>query len=1058
MKKVLCLLCGALLFLSAPDSVAGQSYMTEDLENKLDTEGVEWIPLNIRLKEQVDQNLLRSAVKSIACKDERRAFVIDTLKSHAKNSQAELLVFLEALKEKNKIKDLHTFWLVNSVYCRAKPSAISALSGHPDIERLDYDKKRFFTPDDMERLDNGDADSRNLSSDIQPDTAWHISTVNAAQSWKDGFFGQDVVVAIIDTGVNYEAEDLEGRMWEHPDYPNHGYNFVGNNDDPMDGHGDGSGPSGHGTAVAGVVAGQGRQGLITGIAPRATIMAVKVISATGGTESNVMQGVEFAMNQGADIMNVSLGAPQSANPDRVGFRILMDNVLNAGVIASVSSGNHGNHIISPPYEVGTPGDIPPPWLHPDQTLEGGTSAVVSVGATADTDTIADFSSCGPVIWEEDTLYDDYPYDPSMGLIRPDIVAPGQGITTITINTPYDDGGYADWSGTSFSAPAVAGAMAILLSKYPTLTPEEISMTLETNAVPLSESKSNVYGSGMLNVGAAVEATPYRGIKMVNYEVDDSHGNDDGELNPGEFIQLDVTLGNPTDEQFENIEAALKTSSDYIHIIDSIGEFGDLLPGESHTRKNAFSFEVAENIPTDHTVVFKLVKPTHEGYPKPVWKTAFSEDPVAPHVVFSDIHVDNGQHNHPDGNFYPGETSVLEVKLENQGKMAAVNTVVEINTDKPYISLPGGNQASVDYIENGGEVIVTFPVFIHEDVALGGKCKFFLEIQHGGYFQERTYQKNIGMTENWWSGDFETFNWEFQGDAPWVLDDDNAYNNTYAARSGDIGHNQNSTLKLAMDVLSDDTISFKRKVSSEVYDVLEFYINDKKKGIWSGEEDWARVSFPVEQGLQTFRWVYEKDFMVSEGDDCAWIDRIDLPAPSNTWAFAGFDMESDPGEPLALSGFASRYDEVVWHSDGEGAFDDPGQLQTSYYPATYDNQEGKVSLTLTAYYEQEQASHTMQVFFDGGLSVEDKDMPASGMTLSPNPARGYTTIYFPDALSGDVAIELLNVHGFVEYLVNLPDSEGKTAKTIHLEHLNPGIYFIRIRKDGVIVDTEKLMLY
>jgi len=101
---------------------------------------------------------------------------------------------------------------------------------------------------------------------------------------------------------------------------------------------------------------------------------------------------------------------------------------------------------------------------------------------------------------------------------------------------------------------------------------------------------------------------------------------------------------------------------------------------------------------------------------------------------------------------------------------------------------------------------------------------------------------------------------------------------------------------------------------------------------------------------------------------------------------------------------------------------------------------------------------MQVFFDGGLSVEDKDMPASGMTLSPNPARGYTTIYFPDALSGDVAIELLNVHGFVEYLVNLPDSEGKTAKTIHLEHLNPGIYFIRIRKDGVIVDTEKLMLY
>jgi len=97
--------------------------------------------------------------------------------------------------------------------------------------------------------------------------------------------------------------------------------------------------------------------------------------------------------------------------------------------------------------------------------------------------------------------------------------------------------------------------------------------------------------------------------------------------------------------------------------------------------------------------------------------------------------------------------------------------------------------------------------------------------------------------------------------------------------------------ITMDVISDGEISFFRKVSSEDnYDYLRFYINDQLQDEWAGEESWAEQAYPVSEGSNTFKWAYEKDYSVSGGSDCAWVDYIIFPGAGGT--ISGMEDQKD----------------------------------------------------------------------------------------------------------------------------------------------------------------------
>ena len=211
-----------------------------------------------------------------------------------------------------------------------------------------------------------------------------------------------------------------------------------------------------------------------------------------------------------------------------------------------------------------------------------------------------------------------------------------------------------------------------------------------------------------------------------------------------------------------------------------------------------------------------------------------------------------------------------------------------------------------------------------------------------------FELTISTAYSFESGTFDP-EWEFAGNADWTITDNTAWDGTYSAKSGSIGDNQTSTLKITVETVENGVMSFYRKVSSEAtYDFLQFYIDGQMKDEWSGEEDWEEISYNVTAGTHTYKWVYDKDQSVSNGDDCGWIDYVSFPPTSTLNANAGNDGEICENETFQCGGNASNYNSLEWTTSGTGTFSDPTILNPVYTPGYDDISAGTVVLTLTVF--------------------------------------------------------------------------------------------------------------
>ncbi|MFD1361967.1 S8 family peptidase [Lentibacillus salinarum] len=303
-------------------------------------------------------------------------------------------------------------------------------------------------------------------------------SINADQLQENGLTGQDVTIAVIDTGI-HPHEDLEGRITAFKD-------FVGNQTEPYD-------DNGHGTHCAGDAAGNGAasDGQYKGPATDANLVGVKVLNKMGsGSLSTVIDGIEWCIQNQSEhdvnVLSLSLGsdATESAEDDPVVKAV--DAAWDEGMVVCVAAGNSG------PEEqtIGSPGTSP---------------KIITVGATDDhnntdrsDDTVADFSSRGPTI---------------DGLIKPDLLTPGVEIVSLrspnsfldkTNKSARVDSSYVSLSGTSMATPICAGVVAQLLQSDPNLTPDQIKEQLMDASEDLGQ-PSNAQGSGYLNAAHLMDS-------------------------------------------------------------------------------------------------------------------------------------------------------------------------------------------------------------------------------------------------------------------------------------------------------------------------------------------------------------------------------------------------------------------------------------------------------------------------------------------------------------------------------------------------------------------------
>jgi len=510
--------------------------LAPDLEQVL-TETRGPVPVYAVLLEQVDSKTLLAETRHMT-KAEARRHVIQVLKTVARESQRDLLAYLKSQEQLGKARKIRPLWITNVVAFEATPEVIREVARRPEVAEVRYNPERQILRNVKPKpLPPAPAQSHTPADHTGTKAiAWGVNQINAPSVWAQGYTGQGVVVGVLDTGVNYNHVDLQDHMWtNNGEIPNngvdddgngyvddyYGYDFAYDDGDPMDGQG-------HGTHCAGTVAGDGTAGTQTGVAPDAQIMALKILNDYGGgNEADVWEGVQYALDNGADVLSASIGWCHRYNPDRRQWRQVGDNVLAAGVVWVAAAGNEGD--LSDPWNscpdaapdnVATPGDIPSPWKHPDQASNGSNgsqSSVITVGATDSNDNIASFSSRGGSTWSGIVGYNDYPYVGTYGkrgLIKPDVSAPGVDITSLDYqsNTGYISG----WDGTSMATPHVAGAVALMLSKNPGLSPRVVDSLLQTTAIELGLSgKDSAYGAGRIDALAAVNAVP---LPSANHDV------------------------------------------------------------------------------------------------------------------------------------------------------------------------------------------------------------------------------------------------------------------------------------------------------------------------------------------------------------------------------------------------------------------------------------------------------------------------------------------------------------------------------------------------------------
>lgn len=281
-----------------------------------------------------------------------------------------------------------------------------------------------------------------------------VPLIGAPKVWDAGFKGGGIVICIVDTGVDASHPDLAGRLSITKDFTGEG--FQDNN--------------GHGTHVAGIAAGSGAEskGKYRGVAPEATLIAAKVLKGDGsGLMSDVMSGVEWGVDNGARVINLSLGSDGSCDGTDALSQIC-DAAVDAGVVVCVAAGNAGPAAST----VGSPGCA---------------FKVITVGASDRSDRIASFSSRGPT---------------ADGRLKPDISFPGVAIASCrargTSMGQVIDDFYTAASGTSMATPHCAGAAALLLNAEPQLTPQNVKDRLMNSAKDLGF-QWNAQGRGRAQV-------------------------------------------------------------------------------------------------------------------------------------------------------------------------------------------------------------------------------------------------------------------------------------------------------------------------------------------------------------------------------------------------------------------------------------------------------------------------------------------------------------------------------------------------------------------------------
>ncbi len=567
-------------------SLVSRPSFSAEIESYLQTllnEGAstEFFSVLLDLKDQVDTDKLKSDFKAMkADRAQSHKMVIEALKEKAQTSQKGILNYLQAQKEKGEVEDFRAFWLTSLIWVKATQREIEKLATRLDIETIYAQPKvEIIKPVD-------------LTSVAQPLVGVEpgLTAINAPAAWALGYKGNGRLVCNIDTGVNGNHVALKDRWrgvnggtvaesWFDPVYKT---TFPNDNKGAV---------AGHGTATMGIMCGAGHStGDTIGVAFEAQWIAAQVID-IGATWPTEIEGLQWASDPDGnpntiadvpDAVNNSWGIPTANIGCMPLYWKIIDNLELAGAVTIWAAGNEGpggQTLRNPANRASTPYNT------------------FSVGSVSNTNVISSFSSRGPS-------------DCDGISIKPEVVARGEFIRSSNRFGGYSSGN----SGTSFSAPHIAGAVAILRQVNPNATPDEIKRALMVTATDLGAAgEDNNYGWGIINVRNAIDSVPVIvDPKIFPLTIDLTDNNDDLP-DPGETLSAFITVKN-SGLDATNVYAILTSTNAKATVTQDSAFYGDIARnGVAANFSQPFEFRVSSSALQGEKLTFNLQINGDGGY-------------------------------------------------------------------------------------------------------------------------------------------------------------------------------------------------------------------------------------------------------------------------------------------------------------------------------------------------------------------------------------------------------------------------------------------------------------
>jgi len=739
--------------------------------------------------------------------------------------------FNETEKYINKLR--HKLKWLNAISAEVSKENIDKIANLTFVKRIDIVRKGEISRNDnfmdfSKIISNNPFQNSTKFSKYNLDygsSLTQVEQINVPIVHDMGYHGEGVKICVMDAGFNnlehpaFANMQSEGRILGT-------YDFVNNDTDVDDGSDMGTGS--HGTNTLSTIGGF-FEGELIGPAYKADFILAKTENTDSETsieEDNWIAAVQWAEdNYGPDVTSTSLGYIDF--DDGTGYdateldgntaiiTVGADIAASLGILVVNSAGNSGSGTTT----IGAPADG---------------DSVLAVGAVEASGTRSYFSSVGPS---------------SDGRIKPDVMAMG---SSVVVAEAVSGSGYTTSSGTSFSCPLTGGVAALLVQMLPTANNMDIIEAMKMTA-DNSSSPNNEYGWGIINTKAAYDYFLPQIIHTPLSDTEDLYG-------PYVITAQINSKSNLTDREqkvhWRRDGGAWQTS--IMSINNNI--YGVEINGNGSEATYDYYFEATNTISTK-----KL-----------------PEDAPTSYFSFSTI-VDN--------TFPVINHSSIKEYYKNLFNSAKINTELTdntgINLSFSHVEWLINDIAQDDFYFNklnDDNYEASFPAY---NPNTGDIIKYRIIVSdnansaHITYYPTSGYEEfiitdRISFEQNQFSHD-----WDFYGSEDWYVTNTEHQDGTYCIKSGNINDLANTSIAISFTSTNSGQVSFYKKVScedgsSDNYDYLVFLIDDIEKDRWDGETAWSQANYNINAGEHTINFTYHKDFSVSDGNDCAWVDNITLP--------------------------------------------------------------------------------------------------------------------------------------------------------------------------------------